>query len=392
MNELMKKITLLLLCVPSSMMVGLLTSSLIYMYQEYAEYNESIVTMILTIPNLTIMIGLVLAPILVKKIPIKYVILTGMGLFVVTSLLPVWCESFYLLLTLRALCGVGVGLILPLQMTFIASYPEQERAALMGLSTTVGCIIAAMVVAISGVIAAINWRYVFYLYLFNLIGLILAFLFIPRIVEETDNTNSETAAQNTGHAPKLSSYGNVLFLYYFLLIGSYLFISVLTAEMAPYLENVGMGGSAESGVLMSIYMIGTAVAGLILGKYLEVTKGFAMSGVFMLSAIGLALLWVAPSIIVAGIAVLLIGICAALVVCVVNYELSCVLPLSLFTTASAGTNFFVFVMQFIAPMIFIVLLDEVGGSFQSVFMIYAVIQVVFMTLAMFLPKILFRKA
>lgn len=391
MNELLKKFALLLLCVPSSMMVGLLTSSLIYMYQEYVAYSESVVTMILTIPNLTIMIGLVLAPILVKKIPIKYVILAGMGLFVVTSVLPAWCENFYLLLLLRALCGVGVGLILPLQMTFIAAYPEKERALLMGLSTTVGCIIAAVVVAVSGIIAAINWRYVFYLYLFNVLGLVLAILFIPKNVEQTEEAIPEATAQNAGEPPKLSRYGNVLFLYYFLLVGSYLFISVLTAEMAPYLENVGMGGSAESGLLMSIYMVGTAIAGLILGKYLAVTGRFAMPGIFVLSAVGLALLWLAPSIIVAGLAVLLIGICAALVVCVVNYELSCVLPLELFTTASAGTNFFVFVMQFIAPMICIALLGAVGGSFRTVFMLYALIQLVFMALAMVLPKVLLRK-
>ena len=54
MREFMKKVSLLLLCMPSSMMVALLTSSLIYIYQEYAYYSESIVTMVLTIPNLTV--------------------------------------------------------------------------------------------------------------------------------------------------------------------------------------------------------------------------------------------------------------------------------------------------------------------------------------------------
>ena len=72
MKEFMKKVALLLLCMPSSMMVALLTSSLIYIYQEYAAFSESIVTMVLTIPNLTVMIGLVLAPVLLKKFPIKY--------------------------------------------------------------------------------------------------------------------------------------------------------------------------------------------------------------------------------------------------------------------------------------------------------------------------------
>ena len=98
MKEFMKKVALLLICMPSSMMVALLTSSLIYIYQEYAAFSESIVTMVLTIPNLTVMIGLVLAPVLLKKFPIKYLILAGMGIFIVASVLPAWCENFYLVL------------------------------------------------------------------------------------------------------------------------------------------------------------------------------------------------------------------------------------------------------------------------------------------------------
>ena len=149
MREFMKKVALLLLCMPSSMMVALLTSSLIYIYQAYPTYSESVVTMVLTIPNLTVMIGLILAPVLVKKFPIKHLIIAGMGIFIVASVLPAWCENFYLLLFFRALSGVGCGMVLPLQATFLAAYPEKERATLMGLSATVGCIVAAAIVSVS---------------------------------------------------------------------------------------------------------------------------------------------------------------------------------------------------------------------------------------------------
>lgn len=392
MREFMKKATLLLLCMPSSMMVALLTSSLIYIYQEYASFSESIVTMVLTIPNLTVMLGLVLAPILVKKFPIKYLILAGMCIFIIVSVIPVWCENFYLLLLFRALSGVGCGLVLPLQATFLATYPEKERATLMGLSATVGCIIAAVVVSVSGVIAAINWRYVFFLYLINVIALVLAIVFIPKNIEIPEQ---ELAKKNTqelaGNTPSLARYGDVLFLYYFLLVGSYLFISVLSAELAPYLENVQMGGSAESGLLMSVSMMGSVVAGLILEKYTSILKGMAMPVVFIGSAAAFALLWLAPNIIVVGIAAFLVGIFASLVAVVVNYELSRELPLELFTTASAGTNFFIFVLQFLAPMVCIALLGIVGGSFRTVFMVYMAIQLIMLGFALILPRVLLKR-
>ena len=192
-----------------------------------------------------------------------------------------------------------------------------------------------------------------------------------------------------GKTPSLASFGKVLFLYYFLLTGSYLFISVLSAELAPYLENIQMGGSAESGLLMSVSMLGSVVAGLILEKYTSILKGMAMPVVFGGSAV--ALLWLAPNIIIVGVAVFLVGVFASLVACVVNYELSRELPLELFTTASAGTNFFVFVLQFLSPMVCLALLGMVPGeSFRIVFMIYTIIQVAMLALALVLPKILLK--
>lgn len=393
MHEFMKKVALLLICMPSSMMVALLTSSLIYIYQDYADYSESIVTMILTIPNLTVMIGLLLAPVLVKKIPIKHLILAGLTIFIAASVVPAWCENFYLLLFFRALSGVGCGLILPLQGTFLAAYPEKERAMLMGLSATVGCIVAAAVVAVSGIIAAINWRYVFYLYLINVIALVLAAIFIPKNIDMSEQAQpAEGAVVQTANAPKLGDYGNVLFLYYFLLVGSYLFISVLSAELAPYLENIKMGGSAESGLLMSVSMMGSVVAGLILEKYTSILKGMAMPVVFIGSIVAFALLWLAPNIIVVGVAVFLVGVFASLVAVVVNYELSRELPLELFTAAAAGTNFFIFVLQFLAPMVCLALLGMVpGGSFRTVFMVYTIIQAVMLVFALVLPKVLLKR-
>ena len=391
MKEFMKKVALLLACMPSSMMVALLTSSLIYIYQDYADYSQSIVTMVLTIPNLTVMIGLLLAPVLVKKFPIKHVMVVGLAIFIVASVIPAWCENFYLLLFFRALSGIGCGMVLPLQATFLAAYPEKERATLMGLSATVGCIVAALVVSISGVIAAMNWRYVFYLYLINVIALILAIIFIPRNIEIAEQPAETTEQVSAETAPGMGGYGKVLFLYYFLLVGSYLFISVLTAELAPYLENVKMGGSTESGLLMSVSMMGSVAAGLILEKYTSILKGMAMPVVFAGSVIAFAMLWLAPNIIVVGVAVFLVGVFASLVAMVVNYELSRELPIALFTTAAAGTNFFIFVLSFAAPTVCIALLGMVGGSFRSVFMVYTIIQAVMLAFALVLPKMLLER-
>ena len=392
MREFMKKVTLLLLPMPSSMMVALLSASMLQIYAAYPQYSESIVTMVLTIPNLTVMIGLVLAPVLLKRFAIKKLLMAGSGLFVISSVLPVWCTDFYVLLFLRALSGVGCGMILPLQATFLATYPEKERAALMGLSATIGCLIAAFFVAVSGIVAADNWRNVFLLYLVTAVALVLTVLFLPEHLESVDENSSISLQGQAGEAAeKLSSYGNVLFAYYFLMIGCYLFISVLGSQIAPYLEYVNLGGSAESGLMMSISLIGSMLAGLILGQYIQLTKGLSMAGVFLGSAVSFVLLWIAPSLVFVGIAAFLNGFFSAMVACVINYEMSRALPLSLFTTAAAGLNFFTFVLQFVGPFLFLTILELVpSGSFRMVCMIYAAVHFAFIFIAYLLQNVVLK--
>ena len=390
MTVLMKKITLLLLGMPAAIMVTILSASMTQIYAAYPQYNESIVTMILTIPNLSVMVGLILAPILLKKVPIKTLIVAGLSISLVGSVLPAWCDNFLLILFLRAMCGVGCGLVLPLQFTFFASYPEQERAVLIGLSTTVSCMIAALVASISGVVAETGWKNVFYLYFIIVVAVIFAVLFLPKHIEKQDaNESAEDENNNVAKKNRISDYGSVLFVYYFLLTGCYLFMSVLTAEIAPYLENTGLGGATESGLMMSVNLIGSLLSGIILSRYLKIFKGLAMPVIFLAHATGCLLLWLAPSLPTVGIAALIIGLFLALISCVVNYELSVLLPLELFTTASAGTNFFVFVLQFISPMLFIGLVDIVpNGSFRSVFLIYAIAQFIFLIVAYLLLKVI----
>jgi hypothetical protein len=76
----------------------------------------------------------------------------------------------------------------------------------------------------------------------------------------------------------------------------------------------------------------------------------------------------------------------------VAFELSRTLPLSLYPTASAGINFFVFVLQFFAPILFLALVEIVPmGSFRTVFMIYTLVQVAMLALSILLSIVLLNR-
>ena len=394
MTALLKKFTLLLIAVPSAMMISLLTSSMTQIYAAYPQYDEMIVTMVLTIPNLTVMIGLVLAPMLLKKYPIKHLVLTGLVMFIGCNLLAGWSQNFFLLLFFRAMSGVGCGMILPLQITYLATYPEQERATLMGMGATLSCLFAALTVAISGIIAAVNWRFVFLLYLVNGAGLIMAVLFLPKqldMQQKPGNGAKQAPAEPAGKQETLADYKQVLFFYYFLLIGCYLFFCILGSQIAAYLGYYQLGSTAESGFVMSIFQMGSMISGLVLGHYLRLLKKGTMNGLFIIGAVAFFLLGTAAAMPVICVAAFLLGFVSALGSCVVSYELSRVLPIHLVASASAGMSFFIFVLQFLSPMLFLALLGGIpSGTYQTVFLLYAAIQLVFLLLAVLLPKVLFQ--
>ena len=384
----MQKVALLSMC-PIGMVTALLTSSMVYLYQAYPTFSEATVTLVLTIPNLTVIAGLVLAPILVKKFPIKYLIVFGMILFTAGSALCAWVENFYLMLFLRALSGVGSGLVVPLQNTFIASYPEEERATMLGFNSVMGAVIVAPLAVLSGIIANINWRYVFLLYLVNLIVIIMLVIFLPKHIEQTAQNAQNRAEQKT--KTKLSDYSKVLFYYYFMLAGCYLFVTSLSAQLAPYLESLALGGATESGMLVGLSMGGMLVAGIFFKNYVSFLKKMAVPVLFAGCAAGMLLFSLAPNIIVVAVAQLLIGVCSPVITMLVNFELSRALPLELFPVVSAGINFFVFVLQFLAPMLLLAVLGFTGDSFRIVFMIYAIIQAVMLVLSIVLPKVLLNR-
>ena len=386
----MQKAALLSMC-PISMVTSLLTSSMVYIYQAYPTLSESTVTLVLTIPNLTVIAGLILAPILVKKFSIMYLILIGMTLFTVGNAKCAWIDNFYLMLFFRAVGGIGSGLVVPLQNTFIASYPEEERATMLGLNNVTGALIVAPLAVISGIVATINWRYVFHLYWVNLLAILLVAIFLPKHIEKPLHTAKNTEAVSE-EKPKLSEYRNVLFFYYFMMTGCYLCVTALASQLAPYLENLQLGGAVESGMMVGVGMIGSLAAGLTFGKFIAVVQRKALPIAFVICIVCMALLWLAPNLAVVALAQILTALCSTLIVMTVAFELSRTLPLSLYPTASAGINFFVFVLQFFAPILFLALVEIVPmGSFRTVFMIYTLVQVAMLALSILLPNLLLNR-
>ena len=98
------------------------------------------------------------------------------------------------------------------------------------------------------------------------------------VVQEADKPTEQSTEKGTA---KFSDYSIIVFLYLLLMVGSYTFTNILSAEIAPYLENVRLGGAKESGLMVGVSLIGATLSGILFKKYIELLGSAAMTGVFV---------------------------------------------------------------------------------------------------------------
>ena len=140
-------------------------------------------------------------------------------------------------------------------------------------------------------------------------------------------------------------------------------------------------------MMMSMHLIGSVTSGLLLGRYLRLLDRYAMTGVFVGSAVSFTLLGFATMLPMVAVAAFLIGFFSGMTSGIMNYQLSRELSLSVYTTAVAGVNFFIFVLQFVSPMLYLAILGMVpAGSYRIVFLLYAAIHALFVPISVFLLK------
>ena len=106
--------------------------------------------------------------------------LSRLVLYVVAGVGCYWADNIWLLLALRALLGVSVGLIMPLSTGLLALYfPPEEQARLMGLSAAMNQMGGVVATLLAGLLAQVEWRCAFLVYLLGLLALVLVLCYLP---------------------------------------------------------------------------------------------------------------------------------------------------------------------------------------------------------------------
>lgn len=161
----------------------------------FADNNQLFVQMIISVPALFIVITNFIFPKLCKMFGAQTLVLIGLLLYTACGCAAGLFDNIFLLLLMRALVGIGVGIIMPLSTGLLSYYfrPEQQ-AGLMGYSSAMNQLGGVIATLLSGLLANISWHASFLVYLMGLISIVLCLLYLP------NNKISQTASDKAGMA------------------------------------------------------------------------------------------------------------------------------------------------------------------------------------------------
>lgn len=262
-------LTLLLLSM-TTMMSNVAIVTTVPHLKEYFSYEpniEFLSRLMITFPSLAIAL---LAPFLghlIVRFGKKNAVVLGLFFFALFGSTGLYLDNISWLLASRFFFGISVAVLMIVSTSFVGDYfSAEERHKFMGRQSAFSAIGGVVFVFGGGILADIDWRYAFGVYL---IGLFL----IPLSIKFLQETKREEALDEEG-------LNNKLFGIYFLAFLLMLFFYILPTQIPFLIINHFGASSTLAGAIISTAFLANALGALAFAK---LKKKLSHGAIFLLS-------------------------------------------------------------------------------------------------------------
>ncbi len=364
----MKKITLLLLGIINVIGIGLVSPVMNQFAADFPQVSSMAVAMVVTMPAITLLVGLAICAAITNKVQRKLILLSGIGCTVLGGIAPAFLHDFNLILVSRGLLGLGMGLGMPLQTTFFAEYPEEERAVLFGLNTGIGSIASAGLLFVIA-LAELPWRSAFLLYGFFAVVFVFCFLFIPFDPKRTDAGAVKTEVAETTQKLPL---GQILF-YYIAIFFVYVQYFIVPTTISFYLEQNSMATAQAAGLISGFGTLAMA-AGSIAFPWLRSLFGkWFMPLLFAVGSVCFILYAFPVNIVFLTVVYCVLAMFSALLPISITMKLTEVLPFRFVAIGSALFTGAIYLGQFSSPYYQAMVVQLLTHSTEKAYILFGIV-------------------
>ena len=146
----------------------------------FSSSDPVLVQMIISMPALFIVLTNAVFPALCRRFRARTLVLLGLLLYTVGGCAAGAFSAILPVLLMRALVGMGVGIIMPLSTGLLSFYyPPEKLDSLMGLSSAMNQMGGVVATLLAGLLANLSWRASFLIYLMGLLSIVLCLVFLP---------------------------------------------------------------------------------------------------------------------------------------------------------------------------------------------------------------------
>lgn len=246
--------------------------------ERFSSAERLLIQMVVSLPALVIIPSLAFTNWITGYLSKRKVLLAGLIIYIAGGTGGGLSNSIYTLLFFRALLGIGVGMVMPFSTALISDLFEgEERARLMGLSSSSNMLGGMVALLFSGFLASVSWRLPFAIYFFAVPVFLMNFRYLPDPPERTSQVAKD----------RLSPRVYWLALAMFLLN---LTFYVLPLTMALFIKEQSLGSPGICGLAIAFSTAGGFLAGLCFQKIRELTGPYHVPVMLALMTAGFLLL------------------------------------------------------------------------------------------------------
>ena len=208
----------------------------------------------------TVLLGLLTAGIS-GLVPLLSGMLSGMGMDNILVFRIVWLS--------RLVYGGGVGLVCGLAVSMIGDFFEgDERAALLGVRTSMETLGQVATTALAGVLLGLGWQWPFAVYAIIFVLAVLFSIGVP--ADEPTRGKASSADSESGEPQSVPVSVLIICALNFLFMTCYCGINV---RIPSIMTEGGIGTASQSSLVISALAISGLISGLVFGKVFELLRG-----------------------------------------------------------------------------------------------------------------------
>lgn len=327
-----------------------ITPALASLGQAFPETPYLQIIWLYTMPKMMIILFALVSGIVAGRyLRFRTVALLGFAIIILAGVAPAFLNDFWAILVSRMILGIGLGLQSPLGPALVMRFfpDEKQRAFYLGVGNGVINGFGTITNLLVGTLCAINWHFAFFAYGGMAILFVLALLFLkepPKQLASTDGqeilrdsdqdeiSEIDKEEVSTGllvEQPESisSTIRTIRELPRTVLVLCVIFMFVDCLEMPAALNASAIiaqnqwGSPALAGIMISVLSISGLISGFAFGGFFKVFKKYNIAISFLIMAIGLTVIILAPSAFVMGIGLFFVGISFTLIISGIQNEI-----------------------------------------------------------------------